>query len=109
MNIPIIMHQLLKKCSTYFRTVPNNKAACTNCTDCFWSLHRIFLFFLCPLDRGRVRLVTTKYYRGKNADGKDGSGLGLYIADPLMEKMNGELICSCKSEGFQVTLLLPLS
>ena len=56
-----------------------------------------------------IGLVTTKYYRGKNADGKDGSGLGLYIADLLMEKMNGELICSCKSEGFQVTLLIPLS
>lgn len=25
MNIPIIMHQLLKKCSTYFRTVPEEK------------------------------------------------------------------------------------
>ena len=37
-----------------------------------------------------IGLVTTKYYRGKNAAGKDGSGLGLYIASLLMEKMGGE-------------------
>lgn len=56
-----------------------------------------------------VGLVTTKYYRGANAAGKDGSGLGLYIASELMERMNGELICSCRENGFLVTLLIPLS
>lgn len=56
-----------------------------------------------------IGLVTTKFYRGNNAAGKDGSGLGLYIASLLMEKMNGELICACRSPGFCVTLLLPLS
>lgn len=56
-----------------------------------------------------IGLVTTKYYRGANAAGKDGSGLGLYIANALMERMNGELICSCREQGFLVTLLIPLS
>ncbi len=56
-----------------------------------------------------IGLVTTKFYRGQNSDGKDGSGLGLYIASILMEKMNGELICSCREQGFLVTVLLPLS
>ena len=56
-----------------------------------------------------IGLVTTKYYRGENAAGKDGSGLGLYIASLLMEKMGGELICACRDKGFLVTLLLPLS
>lgn len=49
------------------------------------------------------------FYRGSNAVGKDGSGLGLYISSLLMEKMNGELICSNLEDGFQVTLLISLS
>ena len=55
-------------------------------------------------------MITSKFYRGKNNSvGKDGSGLGLYIARELMDKMNGELICSCPSDGFCVTLMIPLS
>ena len=56
-----------------------------------------------------IDLITNKFYRGKtNSAGKDGSGLGLYIARVLIDKMHGELICSNKN-GFCVTLLLPLS
>lgn len=54
-------------------------------------------------------LITAKFYRGANSAGKDGSGLGLYIASRLMEKMNGELICSSRGNGFCVTLMIPLS
>ena len=57
-----------------------------------------------------------KYYRGKNAAGKEGSGLGLYISGVLMQKMQGELLCTaasddpeCESPGLTVTLLIPLS
>ena len=54
--------------------------------------------------------LTQKYYRGENADGKDGSGLGLYISCVLMEKMNGALCCSSgQGNGLTVTLLIPLS
>jgi signal transduction histidine kinase len=57
-----------------------------------------------------IDLITSKFYRGKkNSVGKDGSGLGLYIASELMGKMNGELICSCPGNGFCVTLMIPLS
>ena len=57
-----------------------------------------------------LELLTNKFYRGKtNSAGKDGSGLGLYIASELMAKMHGELICSCRNGGFCVTLLIPLS
>lgn len=56
-----------------------------------------------------ISLVTNRFYRGSNADGKDGNGLGLYISSQLMEKMNGELICSNLEDGFQVTLLIALS
>lgn len=57
-------------------------------------------------------LVTNKFYRGKSFrnSGKEGSGLGLYIASELLNRMNGELICSSKEgEGLTVILLLPLS
>ena len=55
-------------------------------------------------------LITNKFYRGKNQQDSnaDGSGLGLYIARILMEKMNGELIPSNQDKGFAVTLLIPL-
>lgn len=56
-----------------------------------------------------ISLVTNRFYRGSNAVGKDGSGLGLYISSLLIEKMNGELICSNLEDGFQVMLLISLS
>ena len=55
-------------------------------------------------------LVTNKYFRGKaqRESNADGSGLGLYIARTLMEKMGGELLPE-NNNGFAVTLLIPLS
>lgn len=54
-----------------------------------------------------IALITHKFYRGKEHGDKEGSGLGLYIARILMDKMGGEL--SVRSEnGLCVTLLIPL-
>ena len=55
-------------------------------------------------------LISNKFYRGKKQkdSNADGSGLGLYIARILMEKMNGELIPSNQDKGFAITLLIPL-
>lgn len=50
-----------------------------------------------------LALVTEKFYRGKNASGKNGSGLGLYLAKQFMEGMNGTLLCE-ENHGFIVTL-----
>ncbi len=55
-----------------------------------------------------IELITGKFYRGKGHLDKEGSGLGLYIARILMDKMSGEL--SVRNEnGLRVTLLIPLS
>ncbi|MDE5940350.1 MAG: HAMP domain-containing histidine kinase [Lachnospiraceae bacterium] len=55
-----------------------------------------------------IALITNKFYRGKQHGDKEGSGLGLYIARILMDKMGGEL--SVRSEnGLCVTLLVPIS
>ena len=58
-----------------------------------------------------IDLITNKFYRGKDQkNGKqEGSGLGLYIAKTLMEKMNGELIIESSGKGFEVTMLIKLS
>ena len=56
-------------------------------------------------------LLTNKFYRGKDwvNSKEEGSGLGLYIARTLMEKMDGELVLESNGDGFCVTLLIPLS
>lgn len=61
--------------------------------------------------KDELNLITNKFYRGKDwAESKEeGSGLGLYIAKTLMEKMNGELVITGEGEGFDVSLLIPLS
>ncbi len=53
-------------------------------------------------------LLTNKFYQGENAKGKSGSGLGLYIAKFLMNRMNGELSCENQFDGFAVHLKLTL-
>ncbi len=57
-------------------------------------------------------LITRKFYRGKQwADSREeGSGLGLYIASTLMEKMDGELVAKNGADkGLKITLMIPLS
>ncbi len=62
------------------------------------------------IDPEEIDLLTNKFYRGmKNTEGKEGSGLGLYIASELMKKMKGQLICSTYEDGFEVTLLILLA
>ena len=62
------------------------------------------------VEEEELSLITNKFFRGtKNTADKEGSGLGLYISSGLMEKMNGQLICSNEEEGFSVTLMIPLA
>ena len=54
--------------------------------------------------------LTQKYFRGKNAREKEGSGMGLYIAEYLMKGMGGKLICRSKeNEWFAVEIWLALA
>lgn len=50
-------------------------------------------------------LVAEKFFRGSNALGKSGSGLGMYLVKNFMEQMNGGMECFY-DEGFAVTLFL---
>ncbi|MBQ1536985.1 MAG: HAMP domain-containing histidine kinase, partial [Ruminococcus sp.] len=56
-----------------------------------------------------IEVVTEKFRRGSNAEGKDGSGIGLYISKYLMERMGGELGCRNNGEGFTVELRFKLA
>ena len=59
-----------------------------------------------------LALLCNKFYRGKNAAGKSGSGLGLYLSRYLMEQMGGTLACENRLRGetvcgFAVRLHIP--
>lgn len=58
-----------------------------------------------------LSLVTNKFYRGRDwvESREEGSGLGLYIAKMLMEKMDGELLVENADKGLLITLMIPLS
>ncbi|MHB8127029.1 MAG: HAMP domain-containing sensor histidine kinase [Desulfitobacteriaceae bacterium] len=51
-------------------------------------------------------LIFNKFYRAKNSEGKSGTGLGLYIAKYLMNKMSGDIVCEKSEDGFVLKLIL---
>lgn len=52
-----------------------------------------------------LALVTEKFYRGSNAKGKSGSGIGLYLSKSFMNQMGGEMTYY-NENGFVVELFL---
>lgn len=60
---------------------------------------------ICPED---MPFVHNKFYRGKNAENKPGSGLGLYIVDYIMERMHGGMVLTNHTDGLEVCLWLPV-
>lgn len=54
-------------------------------------------------------LMFNKFYRGNNAEGHSGSGLGLYISEYLMQSMQGDITCHNREDGFSVTLKIKLA
>ncbi|MBR6404167.1 MAG: sensor histidine kinase, partial [Eubacterium sp.] len=53
-----------------------------------------------------IPLLTEKFKRGSNANDKDGAGLGLYLTDNFMEKMDGKLGLKNLEMGFEVAVYL---
>jgi signal transduction histidine kinase len=58
------------------------------------------------VDSDELPLLCSKYYRGRAAAGKDGYGLGLFIARTLTDRMGGRLECAGADPGFAVRLWL---
>lgn len=51
-----------------------------------------------------IPLLFNKFYRARNAKGKSGTGLGLYISKFLMKKMSGDIDCKNEEDGFTVKI-----
>ena len=56
-----------------------------------------------------LSLVFNKFRRGKNAEGINGTGLGLYISEYFMKQMGGKISCYNVLDGFCVKLSLALA
>ncbi len=52
--------------------------------------------------------VFDKFYRGKNTEGKDGAGLGLYIVKYVAEQMDGSVTLVNRYPGVEVKIKFPL-
>ncbi len=50
-----------------------------------------------------------KFKRGKNSEGIDGAGLGLYISDAFMSEMGGEIKIENGVNGLKITVCIPFS
>ena len=61
------------------------------------------------VDKEQLPLLFEKYYRGDNAKGKNGSGLGLYLSRYFMEKMEGSISGMNIEDGFMITIVLSLA
>ena len=53
-------------------------------------------------------LLKEKYKRGSNAESKDGAGLGLYLTNYFMVKMDGKLELKNADPGFEADVYIRL-
>lgn len=52
--------------------------------------------------------ILDKFYRGRNAGNQPGSGLGLYITNYLMKRMQGGLTLTSHKDGLEAVVWFPL-
>ncbi len=61
----------------------------------------------CTLGEGELDTIFESFRRGSNAEGKEGSGLGLYICRRLMNDMGGEIFAQIKDGCMVMTAVTP--
>jgi signal transduction histidine kinase len=60
-----------------------------------------------PVPATELPHIFDSFWRGSNAEGKEGSGLGLYICRRLMGKMGGDIYAGITGESMVVTAVFP--
>ena len=60
-------------------------------------------------DETDMQNIFDSFYRGKNAEGIQGSGLGLYICKHLMQKMDGDVYAEAGEDGFTAVAVVKLA
>lgn len=60
------------------------------------------------IEPDEISLIFMKFKRGRNAESKNGSGLGLYIADYLIKQMGGKITGYNVEDGFCIRISLLL-
>ncbi len=61
----------------------------------------------CSLPQGEMLHIFDSFWRGSNAGGKPGSGLGLYICRQIMLKMDGDIFAEQKDGEMRITAVFP--
>lgn len=61
-----------------------------------------------PVSQQDYNHLFDSFFRGSNTEGKDGSGLGLYICQQIMHKMNGEIFAEVKEDGMDFVLVMQM-
>ena len=62
-----------------------------------------------PVKESEMPHIFESFYRGVNAEGKQGNGLGLYICREIMLKMKGDIYAAGDDGGMSVTLVIKIS
>lgn len=60
----------------------------------------------CTLSEDELPYIFESFWRGKNSLNSQGSGLGLYICQQLVRRMNGEAFAEIKGNIMEVTIVL---
>ncbi|MCR5328395.1 MAG: HAMP domain-containing histidine kinase [Saccharofermentans sp.] len=60
-------------------------------------------------DETDMQSIFDSFYRGKNAEDIQGSGLGLYICKHLMQKMDGDVYAEATEDGFKAVAVVKLA
>ena len=88
-------------------TVPTEESAAPQPTGIAVTCPLVGVFYAAAAPED-MPFIRQRFYRGANADGQPGAGLGLFIAEHLVERMAGELSVEAVEPGLRVTLSLPL-
>ena len=60
-------------------------------------------------DETDMQSIFDSFYRGKNTEGINGSGLGLYICKNLMQKMDGDVYAKAADNGFKCVAVVKMA